>query len=127
MLNPEELAGLEATLLPALERHHLRLLAHGLRTLQEIAGRRGGDSPDGETIRQWVLRQDATAGDVAFAEAFRIQMLNVADQLRGIAGPSREALDLQLDDLECWARHQADCRLAGAPDPPAGAGSTDPG
>lgn len=126
MLTPEELAGLEATLLPALERHHLRLLAHGLRTLQEIAGRRSGDSPDGDAIRRWVLQQDATAGDLAFAEAFRIQMLNVADQLRGIAGPSRQALDLQLDDLERWARHQADCRLAGAPDPAADTGGTNP-
>jgi hypothetical protein len=122
MLTPEELAGLEATLLPALERHHLRLLAHGLRTLQAIAGRAGGESPDGETIRQWVLRQEATAGDNAFAEAFRIQMLNVADQLRGIAGPTCQPLDLELDDLERWARHQADCRLAGGPDLPASAG-----
>jgi hypothetical protein len=124
MLTPEELAGLEATLLPALERHHLRLLAHGLRTLQAIAGRPSGESPDGEMIRQWVLRQEATAGDDAFAEAFRIQMLNVADQLRGIAGPSCQPLDLELDDLERWARHQADCRLAGSRDLPASAGST---
>lgn len=121
MLTPEELAGLEATLLPALERHHLRLLAHGLRTLQAIAGR-AGEAPDGETIRQWVLRQDATAGDNAFAEAFRIQMLNVSEQLRGIAGPSCQPLDLELDDLVRWARHQADCRLAGGQDHPASAG-----
>lgn len=115
MLTPEELAGLEATLLPALERHHLRLLAHGLRTLQQIAGRRGGDPPDGEAIRHWVLAQDATAGDAAFAAAFSAQMLSVADQLRTIAGPSRQALDLDLDELERWARRQADSRIAGWP------------
>jgi len=111
MLTPEELAGLEATLLPALERHHLRLLAHGLRTLQQISGNRGGDPPDGETIRRWVLEQDATAGDAAFAEAFSGQMLSVADQLRSIAGPARRPLDLQLAELEAWARRQADSRL----------------
>ncbi len=115
MLTPEELASLEANLLPALERHHLRLLAHGLRTLQAIAGRRSGDCPDGATIHRWVLAQNATAGDDAFAEAFRIQMLNVADQLRAIAGPSRQALDLELEELEHWARHQADSRLAAGP------------
>jgi hypothetical protein len=111
MLTPEELAGLEATLLPALERHHLRLLAHGLRTLQHISGRRGGAAPDRESIRRWVLEQDATAGDAAFAEAFSDQMLNVADQLRLIAGPTRQALDLELHDLESWARRQADSRI----------------
>lgn len=112
MLSPEELASLEATLLPALERHHLRLLAHGLRTLQQIAGRRQGEPPAGEAVRRWVLEQHATAGDAAFAVAFSAQMLSVAEQLRAIAGPSRQALDLDLDDLERWARHQADSRIA---------------
>jgi hypothetical protein len=115
MLTPEELAGLEATLLPALERHHLRLLAHGLRTLQQIAGRRQGEPPTGEDIRSWVLEQEATAGDPPFAEAFSAQMLSIADQLGAIAGPSRQALDLELIELESWARHQADSRLAGGP------------
>jgi hypothetical protein len=112
MLTPDELAGLEATLLPALERHHLRLLAHGLRTLHQIADRRHGDPPAAAAIRRWVLQQDATAGDQAFAAAFSAQMLSVAAQLRTIAGPSRQALDLELNDLESWARHQADSRLA---------------
>ena len=103
----------DLTLLPALERHHLRLLAHGLRTLQQIAGRRQGKPPTGEAIRQWVLQQPATAGDRAFAEAFSAQMLSVADQLRAIAGPSRQILDLELNELESWARRQADSRLAG--------------
>jgi hypothetical protein len=115
MLTPEELAGLESTLLPALERHHLRLLAHGLRTLQQIAGRSHGEPPTGEDIRRWVLEQEATAEDHPFAEAFSAQMLSVAQQLSTIAGPSRQALDLELHELEHWARQQADCRLAGGP------------
>jgi hypothetical protein len=36
VIEASELAELEATLLPALERHHLRLLAHGLRTFQAV-------------------------------------------------------------------------------------------
>lgn len=118
MLTPEELAGLEATLLPALERHHLRLLAHGLRTLQQIAGRRQGEPPEAELIQRWVLQQQATAGDQAFAAAFSAQLLSAAEQLRTIAGPSRQPLDLQLDDLERWARRQADSRLAAGSDGP---------
>jgi len=115
MLHPDELARLEASLLPALERHHLRLLAHGLRTLQQIAGSGQVEPPSGEAIRQWVLLQPATAGDTAFAEAFSAQMLSVAEQLRQIAGPSRQPLDLELDELETWARRQADSRLAAGP------------
>jgi hypothetical protein len=125
MLTPEELTGLEASLLPALERHHLRLLAHGLRTLQQIAGCRQGEAPSAEAVRRWVLEQDSTAGDDAFAEAFSAQMMRVAEQLRTIAGPARQALDLDLDALEAWARRQADCRLAGAPAETA-EGSADP-
>lgn len=112
MLTPEEVAELESTLLPALERHHLRLLAHGLRTLQQIAGGRRGDPPDAGQIRDWVLRQPATAGDQGFADAFTAQLVSVADQLRAIAGPSRPALELELDALERWARRQADRRVA---------------
>ena len=119
MLTPEELADLEATLLPALERHHLRLLAHGLRTLQEIAGCRRGEPPDAEAIQRWVQQQPATAGDQAFAVAFTAQMLSASEQLRRIAGPSRQPLDLELHELVGWARLQADSRLAAGPAPAA--------
>lgn len=111
-LSEAELAELESTLLPALERHHLRLLAHGLRTLQQIAGRMDGPPPSGETIRLWVLGQPATAGDEAFAAAFSAQMVGLGAQLVRIAAPSRQALDLDLTDLVTWARSQANARIA---------------
>ncbi|MFM7312356.1 MAG: hypothetical protein ACKO0M_04180 [Cyanobium sp.] len=120
MLSAEELADLEATLLPALERHHLRLLAHGLRTLQQISGHGRGEPPTGETIRRWVLAQDVTAGDQAFAEAFSAQLLSVTAQLRLIAGPTGQPLALTLPELVAWARLQADSRLAGDGADPAG-------
>ena len=41
MLSEQDLGELESTLLPALERHHLRLLAHSLRCLQQAAEGRG--------------------------------------------------------------------------------------
>ena len=111
MLTADDLTALEATLLPALERHHLRLLAHGLRTLQQVAGRSHGAPPDAEAIRAWVLSQPATADDPCFAAAFTTQMLRVGEQLQAIAAPSREALSLDLPDLLAWARVQADSRL----------------
>ena len=70
MLSPEELEILEATLLPALERHHLRLLAHGLRTLQSISGGQTSPMPSRQTVHAWAMRQPASAGDAPFADAF---------------------------------------------------------
>lgn len=114
MISPEELQELESTLLPSLERHHLRLLAHGLRTLQSVAGRRSGPLPDPAALQAWALRQPAIAGDPAFAEPFLAQMRSLATQLtaiaatRGLSAP----LDLAMADLIAWARVSADARIS---------------
>ena len=117
MLSPEELTTLESTLLPALERHHLRLLAHGLRTLQSIAQSNTGAGsttlPSELEIHHWALAQPATASDQAFAEAFALQMQGLGAQLQAIAGPGHNPLALELVDLIRWAQEQADQRLAG--------------
>lgn len=111
-LSEAELAELESTLLPALERHHLRLLAHGLRTLQAIAGRREGEPPALSAIETWALQQPAIAGDAPFAQAFAAQLHSTGDQLMAI-GEARgcSALALELADLVSWAQAQADNRL----------------
>ena len=109
-LSEGELVQLEATLLPALERHHLRLLAHGLRTLQAMID---GGMPDHATVVAWALQQEALAGDVDFARAFADQLLATAHQLEAIAQPfGRGPLDLELRDLIAWATASADNRLA---------------
>jgi hypothetical protein len=118
MLSESELRTLESTLLPALERHHLRLLAHGVRTLQAVAGA-GGALPSREALAAWAAAQAAIAADPSFREAFIDQMLGLGVQLERIAAaavgaeaPSpRGPLDLELDDLVRWARAQADRRL----------------
>lgn len=119
MLTPEEIQELEATLLPALERHHLRLLAHGLRTLQQIAGSVAGavpgTPPEPSRIRAWALAQAAIGDDPTFVEAFCAQLHGVGQQLQAIAGAERQALDLELADLIRWARQQADQRIAAGP------------
>jgi hypothetical protein len=121
VLTAAELGELEGTLLPALERHHLRLLAHALRTLQAIAGRRQGRPPEPGTIRAWAERQPAIAGDAGFHEAFLTQLLAAAVQIEAIAAAAgAEPLGLELPALMAWARRQADHRLRG--EPPHGGG-----
>jgi hypothetical protein len=124
MLGADELQELEATLLPTLERHHLRLLAHGLRTLQAIAGRRSGGLPPAAAIEDWARRQPVIEGDPGFAQAFLTQMGSAGAQLEAIAAASgSEPLALDLQDLVRWATGEADRRVrvpAAPPAPPPG-------
>ncbi len=111
-LTPAEVQELDSILLPALERHHLRLLAHGLRSLQSAAGRRHGALPEQEQLQGWVLSQPQAAGAPDFAQAFLVQLQSLAAQLEAIAATQPCApLALRLDQLTQWARSQADQRL----------------
>lgn len=124
-LSTDELSQLEATLLPALERHHLRLLAHALRTLQQIAANQGlADSPvqplplpDAEAIRAWVGQQPAVAAEADFIDTLSQQLLASGAQLQQRAAKigRSSALELRLDDLINWATEAADQRLVNAP------------
>ena len=134
ILSEGELTELESTLLPSLERHHLRLLAHGLRTLQAITASHWGAPPDRSTIAFWAAGQAEIADDPRFREAFVEQLLTVADQLGVIAQETgREPMALELGDLVAWAQRCADDRIAhdhlAAPQlsPTEGAGSPPPG
>lgn len=116
MLTPEELAALEGTLLPALERHHLRLLAHALRSFQQAAGCRRGPVPPMAALEAWALQQPVLQDDPTFLAPLLEQLAQAAGQLERIAaGCGREPLALELEDLSAWARAQADARLDGAP------------
>ena len=125
MLSPEELAELEASLLPALERHHLRLLAHSLRSLQAAAGRRSGPLPERAELLAWALDQPELQADSGFCQAFLDQLQGAGIQLEHIVqdtsalkqafNPSEPAppgpLGLDLADLVAWAQRQADRRI----------------
>ena len=112
-LTSAEVHELDSTLLPALERHHLRLLAHGLRGLQAAAGRRHGEGPDPDALRSWVLAQPQVADAPDFAEVFLQQLQHLATQLETIAAEQRCApLALNLDQLVQWARRRADQRTS---------------
>ncbi|MFY8148802.1 MAG: hypothetical protein ACOVNL_06235 [Prochlorococcaceae cyanobacterium] len=120
-LRPDELVEIESCLLPALERHHLRLLAHGLRTFQQISGASGGSAgaaqetiPSPEALRRWADEQPQLRDDPSFRTAFLEQLGQLARQLEQIAeGRGSHPLQLELADLTEWARRQADDRLAG--------------
>ena len=112
MLSERDLAELESTLLPALERHHLRLLAHSLRCLQQAAGD-GEPLPDPERLTAWAQRQSNLAVDPTFIPVLVEQLTKAAVQLEQIAlDQGRAPLELQIADLVRWGRHQADQRIA---------------
>ncbi|MCP9885788.1 hypothetical protein KBY97_11740 [Synechococcus sp. ATX 2A4] len=124
-LSHDDLALLDATLLPALERHHLRLLAHSLRSLQEIVGRRDGALPSQQEREHWVDQQPVVAGDPGFRQAFLMELDRAACQLDALAAAlGRSPLALQLGDLITWvdglarARVSGSSPLPGSPAPP---------
>lgn len=111
-LSANELAELEATLLPALERHHLRLLAHGLRTLQAIAARREGSPPDRTALNHWACGVPQLSDDPSFRHTFLDQLEAAGRQLESIAsGLGSTALALELPELCRSAKAAADQRL----------------
>jgi hypothetical protein len=136
MLSEADCRQIETTLLPTLERHHLRLLAHALRTLQAIAGRAAGPAPTRPEIERWAGSQPQIRDDPGFAAAFVEQLLGAARQLEAIAvqaapadggtEPRQRTLALDLDALVNWARSQADRRVAADPLRPASPTATPP-
>lgn len=122
MFTPEEMELLESSLLPALERHHLRLLAHGLRTLQGIAASSTDPQrlPDRAQMEAWAAAQSSLAEDPAFQKVFLEQLARLLIPLEEIASQAGQPLlNLELPQLVSWAKEQADARLS-PPGPPPG-------
>ena len=112
MLSEADLAELESTLLPALERHHLRLLAHSLRCLQQAAGD-GTPLPDAAGLTAWAERQPNLAVDPTFIPVLVEQLGKAAVQLEQIGQELGKApLQLELSDLVAWGKACADARLS---------------
>ena len=112
MLSAADLNELESSLLPALERHHLRLLDHSLRCLQAAAATQGGQS-DHPALIAWAGQQPGLAADPAFIPVLVEQLARAAVQLEAI-GEVRgtPALALTMRDLVAWGRTVAEQRLA---------------
>ena len=110
-LSAAELAELEATLLPTLERHHLRLLAHSLRCLQAIATHQpAGALPGHDAICAWASQQPALADAPCFQAVLVEQLEAAGRQLQQLATTlNRAPLALELGDLiaaACDHRHR---------------------
>jgi len=118
VLSPQDLEQLESTLLPALERHHLRLLAHSLRCLQQAADD-GEPLPNPQRLLAWAQRQSNLAVDPTFIPVLVEQLGKAALQLEQIALEQGCApLELGISDLVSWGQRQADQRLALTPPEP---------
>lgn len=114
---------IEATLLPNLDRHHLRLLAHCLRSFQVIAKpRQSGPLPDQRALEQWLLEQPQFVEEPQFRDLLIQQFLTAAQQLEDLAKQrDLSPLELNLGELieasttACKARleaphnHPSDC------------------
>jgi len=116
-LSTAEVDRLDATLLPALERHHLRLLAHALRTLQQVQQvqqqTHSPHLPEPAAIAQWLLQQPGLIQDPDFCGRLALQLHGVGRQLEALATQHGVTpLELELEALISWARDQADRRLA---------------
>lgn len=113
-LSHDEIHLLDSTLLPVLERHHLRLLAHALRTLQQVQADCGSTAlPDAEAIERWLLQQPSLNGEPDFSSLLAAQLHSAGKQLQRLAAArGLSPLELELDDLIAWSLQQADQRLA---------------
>ena len=85
MISDEDLREIESSLLPAVERHRLRLLVHGLRTLQAIRDPGSATTPDRTVIVDWIRQQTMADEDPGFAEVFTEELLKLSSQLSEIA------------------------------------------
>jgi hypothetical protein len=92
---------IEATLLPNLDRHHLRLLAHCLRSFQAIADpRQSGPLPNRGALEQWLSAQPQLVDEPQFRDLLLHQLLAAAQQLEDLARQRNlSPLELNLGEL----------------------------
>ena len=85
-LSREDAERIEATLLPTLDRHHLRLQAHCLSTLKSIAAPRcDGALPSDAEIQAWCREQPALRDASDFQDELLRQFQVISDQLNTLA------------------------------------------
>ena len=119
-MDPEAIARIDATLLPQMDRHHLRLLAHCLDSFLVMDPGQEGQLPDAASRRRWCEQQPVVADDPAFLRSLMQQLNGAAEQLQGLADSlGKPPLELQLDDLitaaEARCHHQLQNKSADAP------------
>ena len=108
-IDAETIARIDATLLPQLDRHDLRLLARCLASFREMSPDLDGALPNASLRRQWCEQQPDVANDPQFLSLLLDQLNNAAHQLEEMADNcSKAPLQLSLDDLIAAAERR--CR-----------------
>ena len=115
-LDRQQIERIEATLLPVVDRHLLRLQAHCLVTFQQIAMPiKEGPLPTRDRWQEWCDQQPQLADDTEFSEQLMMQFTVIAGQLEELAGKlNRTPLELELGDLIQHAETNSRDRLADA-------------
>ena len=100
MINADAIARIDSTLLPQLDRHHLRLLFHCLDSFLAMEPTSGKRLPDKTVRREWCEQQPVVAGDPSFVDELLRQFDAAAEQLEELAQRyNKQPLELTLDDL----------------------------
>ncbi|WP_244279706.1 hypothetical protein [Synechococcus sp. UW179A] len=111
-LDRQQIERIDATLLPAVDRHLLRLQAHCLATFQQIAmPLQQGPLPTRDHWQNWCEHQPQLANDAEFREQLMMQFTVIASQLEELARQLQMTpLELKLNDLiqhaEVNSRHR---------------------
>ncbi|BEV36823.1 hypothetical protein [Synechococcus sp. M16CYN] len=99
-IDAETIARIDSTLLPQLDRHHLRLLIHCLESFRSMNRKTDGALPDVDQRRRWCEQQPMVARDTRFLNVLLSQLNNAALQLELLADScGKQPLHLSLDDL----------------------------
>ena len=112
-LTREMVEKIDATLLPTLDRHHLRLLAHCLGSFQQMTAPGAYRAiPSKDQQQQWCLQHPLLRDDPQFGNLLLNQFEAAARQLETLALSLNMApLDLTLDHLIDQAVANARARL----------------
>ncbi len=100
-LTEKEIEQIDATMLPAFERHNIRLLAHCLVSFRSMADDcKKGPLPNKQRRVEWCLKQPALANEKSFIPIFLKQMEIAGLELEKIAAYKIVTpLELTLEDL----------------------------
>ena len=100
-LDRQQIERIDATLLPVVDRHLLRLQAHCLATFQQIAMPQQQDPlPTRDRWQDWCDGQPQLANDAEFREQLMMQFTVIASQLEELASQLQlTPLELKLKDL----------------------------
>ena len=111
-MDAEAIARIDATLLPQMDRHHLRLLAHCLDSFQAMDHDAEGRLPDAASRRRWCEQQPIVVEDPSFLRSLLLQLDGAGQQLNELAQQlNKPPLELSLDDLMTAAEARCHHRL----------------